>query len=55
MNILPIFMKEKAVRHQSYFSQYAKEFEGMFSFQNDYILKAERKPDMQHVILPFAK
>ena len=39
----------KAVRHQSYFSQYAKEFEGVFSFQNDYILKAEREPDMQHL------
>lgn len=39
----------KAVRHQSYFSQYAKEFEGIFSFQNDYILKAERDPDMQHL------
>ena len=39
----------KAVRHQSYFSQYAKEFEGVFSFQNDYILKAEREPNMQHL------
>jgi len=39
----------KAVRKQSYFSQYAKEFEDVFSFQNDYILKAEREPDMRHL------
>ena len=39
----------KAVRHQSYFSQYAKEFEGVFSFQNDYIMIAEKQPDMSHL------
>ena len=36
----------KAIRHQSYFSKYAKEFDGVFSFKNDYVLVAEKEPDM---------
>lgn len=36
----------KAVRKQSYFSKYATEFAGIFSFKNDYILVAEKEPDM---------
>ena len=39
----------KAIRHQSYFSEYAKEFEGTFSFKNDYILVAEKPADLKHL------
>lgn len=37
----------KAIRKQSYFSKYASEFDGLFSFKDDYVLVAGRQPDMK--------